>query len=92
MVNQKLKINKSTGIVKFQQNWLQPEVEQLLLRYLTNNSIFYKNELPQYWKESIIAPVYKKDDKTNCNNYRGTSILSTTYKILSNTLLSSLNP
>ena len=34
------------------------------------------------WKESVIAPSYKKGDKTDCNNYRGLSLLSTTYQIL----------
>jgi len=37
------------------------------------------------WKESIIVPIYKKGDKTDC-------ILPTMYKILSNILLSSLTP
>jgi hypothetical protein len=48
--------------------------------------------LPQQWKESIIVPVYKKGDKTDCNNYRGISLLSTAYKILSYILLARLNP
>jgi hypothetical protein len=49
-------------------------------------------ELPGEWKESIIVPVYKKGDKTDCSNNRGISHLSTKYKILSNILLSRLAP
>jgi len=48
--------------------------------------------LPEEWKELIITPVYKKGDKTDCSNYRGISLLSTTYKILSSILLSKLTP
>jgi len=48
--------------------------------------------LPEEWKESIIVPTHKKGDKTDCNNYRGISLLPTTYKILSNILFSRLIP
>jgi len=50
-------------------------------------SIWKKEKLPEEWKEPIIVPIYKKGDKTDCNNYRGTSLFPTTYKILSNILL-----
>jgi hypothetical protein len=56
------------------------------------SSIWNKKQLPDQWKESIIVPIHKKGDKTDCNNYRGISILSTSYKILSNFLLSRLSP
>jgi len=55
-------------------------------------SIWNKEKLPEEWKESIIVPICKKGDKTNCSNYRGISLLPTMYKILSNILLSRLTP
>jgi len=55
-----------------------------------NNSIWNKEELPKKWKESIIVPCYKKGHKTDCSNYRGISLLQSTYKIVSNILLSRL--
>jgi hypothetical protein len=39
--------------------------------------------LPQQWKEPV-APIYKKCNKTDSCNYKGISLLSTTYRILSN--------
>jgi hypothetical protein len=55
------------------------------------NSVWNKEELPDQWKESIIVRVHKKGDKTDCNNYRGISLLSTSYKILLNILISKLD-
>jgi hypothetical protein len=52
--------------------------------------IWNKEELPQQWKESIIVQIYKKGDKTDCNNHQGISLLSTAYKFLSNILLARL--
>jgi hypothetical protein len=67
-------------------------VKHYIPRYRLIFSIWNKEELPQHWKESIIVPVYKMGDKTDCNNYRGISLLSTAYKILSNILLARLTP
>ena len=39
--------------------------------------------MSQEWKESISVPIHKKGDRMDCNNYRGTSLLFTSYKILS---------
>jgi sorting nexin-29 len=51
-----------------------------------------KEELPQQWKDSIIVPINKKGDKTDCNNYRGISLLSTACNILSNIPVAKLTP
>jgi len=55
-------------------------------------SVWKKEEFPEEWKESIIAPTKNKGDKTDCSNCRGISLLPTMYKILSNILLSRLVP
>jgi hypothetical protein len=54
--------------------------------------IWNKEELPHQWKESIVVPIHKNGDKTDCSNYRGISLLSTPYKILKNILLARLTP
>jgi hypothetical protein len=38
--------------------------------------IWDREELPHWWTESIVIPIYKKGDKTDCSNYRGISLLS----------------
>jgi hypothetical protein len=42
------------------------------------NSVWNKEELPEQWKQSIIVPIYKKGDKTDCSNHRVISLMSTT--------------
>jgi hypothetical protein len=56
--------------------------------YKLANYNWSKEELPDQWKESIIVPIYEKGDKPACSNYRGISLLSTSYNILCNILLS----
>jgi hypothetical protein len=84
----KLKKYKSPGSDEILAELIQAGGEILLSEiHKLINSVWNKKELPDQWKESIIAPIHKKGDKTDCNNYRGISLLSTSYKILSNILL-----
>jgi hypothetical protein len=62
----------------------------VIYKFMT--SIWNKKQLPNQWKEFIILPIHKTRDKTDCNNYREILLLSTSYKILSNILLSRLSP
>jgi hypothetical protein len=59
---------------------LQSEIHNLINYYIWNN-----DELPKKL-ESIIVPVYKQGDKADCSNYRGISLFSTSYKMLSSIL------
>jgi len=54
--------------VKAEGKTIRCEIHKLII------SIWNKEKLPEGWKESIIEPIYKKDDKTDCSNYRGISL------------------
>jgi hypothetical protein len=89
----KLNKYKSSGSDQFTAELIQSGAEILMSAIHTlTNPIWNKEELPDQWKKSIILPIHKKGDETGCNNYRGISLLSTSYKILSNILLSRLSP
>jgi len=87
-VTQNLKSHKSPGIDQVQAELIKAGGRTLPCEiYKLTLSIWNKEELPEVWKESIIVPIHKKGDKTDCSNDGGISLLPTTYKILSNILL-----
>ena len=72
---EKLKILKSPGIVQIPAQLMKAgcgticyEIHKHII------CVWNKEELPEEWKESIIVPIYKKGDKTDCINYRGLSL------------------
>lgn len=89
----KLKNNKAAGIddmpgeiVKYGGERLVEEIFELI------REIWNKEQIPMEWTESVIIPIFKKGDKSECSNYRGISLLPTCYKVLSNVLLARLTP
>jgi hypothetical protein len=82
---EKLKRYKSLAIDQIPAELIQAGRNTIhyVLTHKLINSIWNKEELPQQWKEYVIIHIY---DETNCSNYRGISLLPTTYKILSNIL------
>ena len=76
LATEKLKSHKSPGIDQILAELIKEggiticyQIHKLIV------SIWNKEELPEEWKESITVPIHKKGDKTDCNNYRGISLL-----------------
>jgi hypothetical protein len=66
----KLKKYKSPGSDQIPAELIQAGGEILLSEiHILINSVWNKEELPDKLKESIIGPIHKRGDKTDCNNY-----------------------
>jgi len=86
----KLKSHKSPGIDQTPAELIKARGRTICLEIHKLITSIWKEKLHEEWKESIIVPIHEEEDKTDCSNYRGISLLPTTYKILSNILLSRL--
>lgn len=49
------------------------------------------DRLPIEWETSVIVPVCKTEETSDCNNYSRISLLQTCYKVFINILLTRLN-
>ena len=49
--------------------------------------IFEKGEVPSNFRKTIVKPLYKKGDKSECGNYRGIRLVSVSIKLISNMML-----
>jgi hypothetical protein len=73
MALEKLKRHKSPGIVQIPAELIKAGGSKIYSEIQNINSVWNKEELPEQWKESVTAPVYKKGDKTDCSNHRSIS-------------------
>ena len=71
----KLKSHKSPGIDQILAELIKAGGRTICLEiHKLITSIWKKEKLPEEWKESIIIPIHKNWDITDCNNYRGISL------------------
>lgn len=84
---QDLKNNKRSGEDQLTAEMIKAG-ENISVSMLHNllKEIWKSKQVPQDWKNSVVIPIFKKRDKTECTNYRGISLLSVPGKILSRIL------
>jgi sorting nexin-29 len=73
-------------LLKYSSNELIEMLQRLVGLIWTNETT------PEEFKIGIICPLHKKGDPMQCSNYRGVTLLSTTYKIFSQILCMRLLP
>jgi len=87
----KLKNGKAAGIDEIQADLLKGADEiivQMLTRLCIN--VWDCGEVLNRWQEGIILPLHKKGNLTDCNNWRGITLLSVPGKVLASVILNRL--
>ena len=78
-----LKRTKTPGTDNINAELLQaagPQMTQRIQDVILNTRRYER--MPNEWNKSIICPIYKKGEKSECSYYRGISLRNTAYKIL----------
>ena len=89
----RLKSNKACGYDGLPAELFKAGGEELINSMHSLLCQIWSNEsMPSDWSLSVLCPVLKKGDATNCANYRGISLLSIAYRILSSVLCERLKP
>jgi hypothetical protein len=84
-----LKNNKTSGKDRINSEFWRiggPEVERELHSVIITRiilKIWKEERLPESWNETLIYPIFKKEDRRKVKNYRGIILLNTGYKVLS---------
>ena len=87
----KLEKNKSPGTDGITAEMLQAGGEQLAGKiYELCNKAWKEETIPKEWGKSILVPIPKKGDLSECSNYRTISLINHTSKVLLMVLLNRL--
>ena len=69
--------NVNIELIKYGGEELHEEIYRLI------RSIWREERMPDDWRKGQIVTIHKKGDQQLCKNYRGITLLNTTYKIMS---------
>lgn len=88
-----LKTNKAPGIDNIPPELLKGRNNTTIRALHTViKKVWQQEKMPEDWQKSIICSIHKKGDKLVCENYRGISLLCTSYKVFSKILEHRLKP
>jgi hypothetical protein len=79
---QKCKNKKHPGVDKITIEMVKYASTDVKIRFLNLlNHCWQRQYIPESWKEARIIPIFKKGDRSKCENYRRISLLNEGYKI-----------
>ncbi len=78
--------NKAVGLDEISAEILKLDELHPIFCIIMNN-IYNSNITPKLWKESLLIPVFKKGNISDCNNYRGIALMSVFAKLFNRILL-----
>ena len=85
---ERLKNNKAAGEDKISAELLKATNKDNLEQWLElYNAIWYTEEIPNDWRNGTIVKIPKKGDLTDCNNWRGITLLSIPGKVFCTIIL-----
>ncbi|XP_043862282.1 uncharacterized protein LOC122756523 [Drosophila santomea] len=83
----KLKCNRAAGGYNIPAELLQIDTQLMADTLHQHSASIWEGEtVPDSWKSGIIVKLPKKGDLSDCNNWRGITLLNTSYKILATLL------
>ncbi|VDP04260.1 unnamed protein product, partial [Schistosoma margrebowiei] len=77
MAIRQIKSGKAAGPDNISAEALKADVAATArILHILYNKIWDEEQLPKDWKEGILIKIPKKGDLSDCDNYRGTTLLS----------------
>lgn len=63
---------------------MKGEIEEPLIKVM--EKVWEEKSIPEGWKKEVIYPTFKKGDGEEVKNYRGVTLMDTSYKIYASIL------